>query len=181
MSGEGPARRMLRAGTAEAHERLDARFGRFDLADADDYARFLTAHASALPAVERALDAGGMAALLDDWPARRRAGLIAADLAALGRPVPPPLPAPVPADPAALWGAAYVVEGSRLGGAMLARRVGAGLPTGYLATPLPAGAWRKFLAALENALYSDSMRASATRSALATFAIFSHAADEVAR
>jgi heme oxygenase len=172
------ARQSLRAGTAEAHETLDARFGGFDLAHRDDYARFLLAHAAALPPVERALDEVGMADLLDDWPMRRRAGLIADDLAAMGVALPPPLPAPSLTDPAAAWGAAYVVEGSRLGGAMLARRVDDGLPRAYLATPLPAGAWRKFLASMEVALYSESMRASATGSALDIFALFARAADE---
>lgn len=177
-SRTGDARQSLRAGTAEAHELLDARFGRFDLARRDDYVRFLIAHAAALPPVERALDAAGMADLLDDWPVRRRTALIADDLQKLGIAMPAPLAPPTLTDPAAAWGAAYVTEGSRLGGAMLARQVGADLPRGYLGTPLPAGAWRKFLVSMENGLYSESMRASATRSALDIFALFALAADQ---
>ena len=59
-----------------------------------------------------------------------------------------------------------------LGGALLARQVGEGLPRGYLATPLPKGAWRKLLAKLDESLYPGPMRDQAIRSALSTFALF---------
>ncbi len=174
------AHQLLRAATGIAHERLDARFGVFDLADTRDYGRFLQAHAAALMPVEAALDTAGMAALLDDWPARRRAALIAADLAALGLAMPAPVPVAPLANMAAAWGAAYVVEGSRLGGAMLARRVADDAPRAYLATPLPKGAWRLFLGRLDAALDADAARATAIRGALATFAVFEAAAEATA-
>ena len=166
------ARQALRSGTAVAHERLDALFGGFDLAERDGYAAFLAAHAGALAGVEAALDAAGMDRLIDDWPTRRRADLIRADLAALGHDMPAPQPVAPIAGAAEAWGAAYVLEGSRLGGAMLARGVGGNLPKTYLATPLAPGAWRKLLAMLDEALYPDAMRAPAIRSALAVFALF---------
>lgn len=93
----------------------------------------------ALTAVEQALDDAGFADALDDWPERKRAGAVAADLAAIGEAPPPPLAAPPLDTPAARWGAAYVVEGSRLGGALLARSVPDNLPKSYLGSTQPPG------------------------------------------
>ncbi len=166
------ARAILRNATGADHARLDALFARFDLANAAEYGEFLAAHAAAVGAVESALNAAGMRRLIPDWPARRRDALVRADLAALGIDPPAPLPPPALDGAAAAWGAAYVVEGSRLGGAMLARQVGTGLPTSYLAAPQPKGAWRGFLAALDEALVSEEQRAHATAAARATFALF---------
>ena len=169
MSG---GRTALRDATAPDHARLDAVFDRFDLADARSYGGFLSAHAAALLAVEPQLDAHGIAALIPDWPERRRGELIRADLASLGLEVPAPLAAPELASEAALWGAAYVVEGSRLGGAVLARHVGPGLPTAYLAAAQPKGAWRAFIAMLDAAVADDDRLTEAAAGAHATFALF---------
>ena len=174
------ARAALRSGTAPDHERLDVLFGRFKLDDPADYRAFLTAHAMALPSVERALDEAGFAALLEDWPQRRRGDAIAADLAALGAPVPAPLQAPPLDTPAAQWGAAYVVEGSRLGGASLARGVADGLPHAYLATPQAPGAWRKFLESLDKHMRLPQDIAQATETARAVFGLFEQAGRRVA-
>lgn len=172
----GGAHAALRAATRDAHARLDLLMTRFDLADATRYAAFLSAHARALPAVETALDAAGFAARLADWPARRRGAALADDLRALGAPPPAPLDAPALASPAAQWGAAYVIEGSRLGGVMLARRVGAGLPRAYLATPPPPGNWRLFLAELDKAVMLPHDTAAAGAAANAVFGLFEQAA-----
>ena len=169
------ARAALRAGTAADHERLDDLFGRLRLDAPQDYRAFLSAHAMALTAIEQALDAADFAAMLDDWPQRRRADALAADLAAIGAPVPAPLPAPALATPAARWGAAYVVEGSRLGGALLARSVPEGLPKSYLGSVQPPGMWRKFLEKLDKALPLPQDIAQATESARATFGLFEQA------
>ncbi len=171
---------MLRAATGDAHERLDALFAGFAIASRDGYARFLAAHAMALPALERALDARGFAGELSDWPRRRRSDALAADLAALGEPQPPALAAPALGDRAACWGAAYVLEGSRLGGAMLARMIPPGAPDAYLAGPRPPGAWRAFLTALETALASADALASAVAAANASFALFEAAGARMA-
>jgi heme oxygenase len=133
----------LRAATAVDHAAVDAAFGAFDLSDHDGYVAFLTAHARALPAVEAALAAAGETGF------RPRARLIAQDLAALGAKLPDMLPLAPPANPAARAGMLYVIEGSRLGGGLLARQVPAGLPAAYLsATHLP-GEWRALLARLD--------------------------------
>ncbi|WBO20932.1 biliverdin-producing heme oxygenase [Sphingomonas abietis] len=173
------ARAALRHGTAADHERLDALFGAFRLDDAEEYRAFLTAHAMALAAIETALDEAGFDTVLPDWPERRRGHAIAADLAMLGATAPAPLPVPALAlalaTPAASWGAAYVVEGSRLGGAVLARAVPDTLPKSYLGTPQSAGAWRNFLQSLDKALTLPQDIAAATESARAAFVIFEQA------
>ena len=166
------ARTAIREATAADHERLDGLFERFDLADPANYGRFLRAHAAALIPAERALDAAGAASIIPGWTDRRRGALLRADLAALAVSEPPALPAPVLESEAGCWGAAYVLEGSRLGGAMLARRVGAGLPHAYLAAPQPKGAWRQFIAALDAFLDDEPRLALATTAARTTFQLF---------
>jgi heme oxygenase (biliverdin-IX-beta and delta-forming) len=168
-------RAALRSGTSADHERLDALFGRFRLDEERDYCAFLTAHAMALPAVEAALDSAGFARELADWPLRKRGDAIAADLIALGAPLPKPLPAPALDTPAARWGAAYVIEGSRLGGALLSRSIPETIPQSYLGTPQPPGAWRKFLEMLDKAISLPHEIGAATETARATFALFESA------
>jgi heme oxygenase len=80
---------------------------------------------------------------------RPRAPLLAQDLVALGVKMPALLPLAPPTSAAAKAGMLYVIEGSRLGGGLLARQVPAGLPSAYLsATHLP-GEWRALLARLD--------------------------------
>jgi heme oxygenase len=166
----------LRAATRAEHERLDTMMGGFDLADRAGYRSFLAAHAMALPAVEAALDRAGFADRFGDWPERRRATALADDLAALGDAMPAPLDPPVLTQAAAQWGAAYVVEGSRLGGKFLARQVGEGLPISYLGAAQPSGAWRQFLGGLDGALTTPQDIATAQAAARAVFAMFETAA-----
>ena len=49
-------RDVLREGTREEHERVDAAFSELDLADAEDFAAFLKAHHAALSVMEAALE-----------------------------------------------------------------------------------------------------------------------------
>lgn len=176
-AGDAPARsarHALRAATAGMHERVDAAFAGFDLADADGYAAFLVAHARALPGIEAALTRpGGLP------PLRPRTPLLVADLAALGRVMPDAYPVAAPAGAAEAFGMAYVVEGSRLGGGVLAGRLRRDLPHAYLsATHLP-GEWRAFGTALDAAAAGDpSWIAQATRAAERTFALYRRAAAE---
>lgn len=140
------ARAALRSATAASHDAVDAAYGGFDLADPRSYGCFLTAHARALPAVERALSG------YDGLPAfTPRAALLEADLAALGLKMPAPLPVAPPESDAAAFGALYVIEGSRLGGAVLAKRVSRALPHAYLAATHQPGGWRAFGELLDRA------------------------------
>lgn len=160
----------LRGETRLDHERTDRAFGRFDLADADAYGAFLTAHARVLPPIE---------AVLNDYalfPFSSRTGALRDDLAALGKPFPEPAAVAPPANAAAAWGMLYVVEGSRLGGAMLARTVGQGLPHFYLDARHAPGGWRRFCDALDAAAEGDIWLGQATEAARATFGLYAQAA-----
>ena len=165
------ARFILRDATADWHARVDALFSHADLTDRDSYGRFLSAQAAAHLPVERALEDGGIGDLLADWSDRRRAALIRADLAALGFPLPSPEATPLLAGVPALLGAAYVLEGSRLGGALLARSVAPGLPASFLSAARPA-AWRDMVATLDARLRTREDIDAAISAACDVFALF---------
>ena len=168
------ARTALRTATAKKHDAVDAAFGHFDLTDPAAYGRFLTAHARALPAVEKALEA------CDTIPAfAPRTEALAADLAALGLAMPEPLPLAPPENEAAAFGALYVIEGSRLGGAMLAKQVPDGLPHAYLSAIHPPGAWRAFGETLDRAEKAGGpgWLERAIAAAEATFDLYAEAAE----
>jgi heme oxygenase len=106
-----------------------------------------------------------------------RAPLLAADLAALGAALPDALSLPE-GDAAMAWGALYVVEGSRLGGAMLARQVPAGWPAAYLGAVHPPGGWRAVRAAIDEAAAGedDRWRDALVAGAMETFDLYARAA-----
>jgi heme oxygenase (biliverdin-IX-beta and delta-forming) len=162
----------LRAATAPDHERVDAVFGGLGLDDRQSYARFLRAHARALPGVEHAL------AGVDGPPALRpRAALIRSDLADLGEPMPEPLPFASPESSAEAFGMAYVIEGSRLGGTLLSRQVPADLPHRYLAAGHERGEWRGLLAAIDAASAGPDWIAQCVAAAKRTFDLYRAAAE----
>jgi heme oxygenase len=167
----GPASAALRAGTAAEHQAVDDAFARFGLATAEDYRAFLTAHARILSAVERAVRPSE---LVPGWTARTPA--LIADLAELGVVAPASDEFRLPEGGAARWGALYVLEGSRLGGAVLERRVAPGLPRAYLGARHPQGAWRGILDSLDRADAGPDWRGQALAGAKATFAAFLEAA-----
>lgn len=166
---------MLRVATRAAHDRVDAIFSTLDLADPADYRCFLSAQAAAFLPLERALDVAGADALFPDWSTRRRADALRADLEALGIAAPRDLPSIDFATPGEVAGGAYVLEGSRLGGALLARQVGPNLPTTFLASPQLSGQWRIFLSALEQALVSPVHHRQAIDGAVRSFDFFARA------
>lgn len=162
---------VLRARTAAAHEAVDAAYGGYRLDDRESYTAFLIAHARALPAVEARL---GERAIGFPW--RSRQDVLAADLAALGREMPEPLPFDLEDEHAARWGALYVTEGSRLGGVMLARQVGEGLPRAYLQSAFGPGEWRDFREALNKAADGDAWIDRAVVAAEQVFGLYRRAA-----
>lgn len=166
------ARAALRAATAEDHERVDRLFSGFDLSNLDGYRLFLTAQAAAHVPVEAALDAAGVEALMPDWPARKRSHLLEGDLAELGAALPAPVEAPHLPDAAAMMGALYVLEGSRLGGAVLKRSLPPQAPMRFLAAEQAPGAWRKLLAKLDESLYQPALVEAASQTARLVFRRF---------
>ncbi|MDF2493225.1 biliverdin-producing heme oxygenase [Sphingomonas sp.] len=165
---------LLRSRTAPAHDTVDSAFAAHDFADPAAYRRFLLAHARALPAAE--------ARAAQVWPVlRRRTPLLAADLDALGVNVDLPIET-VSTSVAAAWGALYVVEGSRLGGGLLARRVAAGMPHAYLSAVHEPGEWRAIRTAIDQAAAgrNDEWHEAMITGALQTFELYEAAAHEPA-
>lgn len=168
----------IKAATQGAHEVVDAHYSRYDLASPAGYRAFLTSHAVIMPRCEARLDASGVQALLPDWEARRRTPALLADLAALdctaalGNPAPAPLAAPE------TWGMLYVLEGSRLGGAVLAGRVAANpdehcrAAVRYLRHGHGGRLWPTFLAAFENDTVTTLQLERVIAGALETFSLF---------
>lgn len=145
-------RQRLRAYGGELHHQVDEAFSAFTLDSAAGYQQFLQAHGAALFSLEHALEHAGVEHLLTDWPARRRRDALRADLLALGCPVPTSLPVAAPTTAGWCWGAAYVLEGSRLGGQVLLRRLRAAqpeAPANYLGHAAEPGLWPGFLQQLE--------------------------------
>ena len=145
-------RNQLRAATAPQHERVDTAFSAYRLDQPEGYRAFLQAHAQVLIPLEIELERAGIESMLDDWPLRSRRQVLLADLQALGCAEPPLTPPGMAPSFGWSWGAAYVIEGSRLGGRVLARRVADANPSAPLrylnhgsATPL----WPSFLQKLE--------------------------------
>jgi heme oxygenase len=166
------ARRALRAGTRAEHERVDRLFGGLDLATSRGYRLFLAAQAAAYLPMEAALERAGVAAILPDWPERRRSQLLRDDLADLGAPLPSPETVPGLDGAPAILGAVYVLEGSRLGGAMLRQALAPAAPQSFLRHPQAPGAWRKLLETLDQSLYETAALDAALRSARAVFGCF---------
>ncbi len=171
MTIETSARMALRAATASHHHRVDSVFSRAELGDRASYGRFLLAQAAAHLPVEAALARGGVADIVPDWDARQRSALLCADLAGLGLDVPEAAGAIEFEGEAAMLGALYVLEGSRLGGTVLKRSVAPDFPAHFLGG-VDSGAWRSLLALLDERLDTESKRSAATRSACRVFELF---------
>ncbi|MBA4763021.1 biliverdin-producing heme oxygenase [Sphingomonas sp.] len=173
MTKSPSARSLLRTATASAHARVDHAFGAFDLGDQDGYRAFLLAQAGPLVTTEAAVDAFDPAALVPDWPERRRTTLIRSDLADLGLAQPQPQPdALTLATDAAALGAIYVLEGARLGGALLARNVPMDLPGRFIRSAPAPMRWRSLIEVLDKTLKTEAQRDAAIGAARAVFDLF---------
>lgn len=166
----------LRTRTADAHARLDERLARAGGLTAQRYPAFLRASLAVIAPLEPAL-----ARWLPAVAAPSRAAALRADLAALaGDAAVAPTDVPALDSHAAACGAAYVVEGSALGGLVLAERVeavhGPAAPTRYLRLRGRATAehWRSFLAELARAErgFAAADRDAACATACALFAAY---------
>ncbi|MFD2236819.1 biliverdin-producing heme oxygenase [Aureimonas populi] len=115
-------RARLREGTRERHERLDALFDpMFRTGDLAPYHRFIRMNHACHEALEP-LIAAPLASLLPDWAEGSRLPQLRRDMAEMAL---APLPAPAfgTPDTVAAVGIGYVLEGSRLGGMILLRRL----------------------------------------------------------
>ena len=159
-------RQALREATSDSHSHVDGLFSAYRLDSESDYAAFLTAHARALGALESVAR-----------PESPRLPMIAADLAAMDMTMPAPLSLADPDRDGYRWGLLYALEGSRLGGAMLARRVAPGLPHAYLSAVHGKGGWVAFQQALDRAAADggEDWLDDAVQGAQAAFALFAAA------
>lgn len=172
------ARRELRLRTADLHERVDAVFGCAHLSTRDGYAGFLTAQARAHLAVEHALDAAAAPAFVPDWNTRRRSALLLDDIKRLGAPPPARMHHAIARTQAAVMGGIYVLEGSRLGGALLRRSVAPGLPASFLSACDPA-AWRRLIELIDARLVTPEEIGEATNAARAVFETFERSGQHI--
>lgn len=168
----------LRRVTRPWHDAVEDLFAPYDLATADGLGGFLLRQCAAVLPVERALEAAGVAGLVPDWAERRRSDALLADLRRLGLEAPHPLPVFAVPSAAHAMGSLYVLEGSKLGGRVLLRRVLAArdprvrAASAYLGHHQPGG-WARFTAVLNGgAAPLDGLRAGAD----AAFALFGAAA-----
>jgi heme oxygenase len=169
-----PLSQELRAKTAQVHEALDSgmqhAFGRLD-----QYVAFLRASHRVLSSLDAALSR------IFKRPISERSAQVAADLQALGQPAPSAPPATwAPSDQAEAMGCAYVVEGSSLGGLVVAkiveRELGLQAATTFLRGhgPRTKDLWRSFLSELDawGANARPEERARAVQAATTTFATY---------
>ncbi|HKY82465.1 MAG TPA: biliverdin-producing heme oxygenase [Sphingobium sp.] len=163
----GRIRQALREATMANHQHVDDLFSGFSLDTAAGYGAFLRAHARAIAPLE--------AVARPDAP---RLPMLVEDLEALGEALPAPLPMAGHGGEAFRWGALYALEGSRLGGAMLERRVAPGLPRAYLSAVHGRGGWLAFQQSLDAAAENggDAWVDDAIQGAEAAFALFAAAA-----
>lgn len=164
-------RQFLRSATAVIHGRLDMAAALMRLDTREGYCAFLQGHAAALLPLERELRDTGIDTLLPDWSERTRAAALSADLRELDigfTPLDPPL---FGCDAAAL-GAAYVLEGSRLGASQIRQSVDPALPRRYLSHGEGQKLWSSFLLRLEENESVHARPEAARSGALATFSMF---------
>jgi len=168
----------LKRATDAAHARVEeivqaaGMFGSIE-----GYRRYLNGSYAARARLEHRLDAGGAERLWADWPSRRIAHLIAADIDDLGGValVSSGMSA-LPLSDAELLGVLYVLEGSSLGARVLVNMArGLGLSATCGARHLvhqagDTGAWRSFVALMNSAAQPPSIEA-----ALAAFDVFADA------
>jgi heme oxygenase len=184
-------RQLLREGTREHHARAEARLPLLDPGlDRPTYERALAALLGFQAPLEDALAHADWERVALDWRGtRRRAPLLAADLASLGwgadaiAALPRCPDAPRPRTLAAALGCAYVLEGSTLGGQLIHRHVARTLGLraaggcAYFAAHGDAVGpmWRAYVAALDRGVAREGCApAEILGAARATFDALSH-------
>ncbi|MDV2452222.1 biliverdin-producing heme oxygenase [Xanthomonas hortorum] len=146
--------------------------------DRDAYALILRRHHALLAGFEAQLRNWLSALAGTGWQYRRRVPALREDLRVLGQQPGTAIAAPAAGNDAARWGMLYVIEGSQLGGRMIARSLRKQQPgladaLRYfeLADDDPAG-WRHFQTVLNQRLDTPCARAAAIDGAQAMFAHF---------
>jgi len=168
----------LKRATDEAHARVEGIVQAAEMfGSIEGYRRYLAGSYAARARLEHRLDASGAERLWPEWPRRRIAHLIAADIDDLGGvALVSSGMSSLPLSEAELLGVLYVLEGSSLGARVLVNMAGGlGLSSTYGARHLfeQAGdktAWRSFVALMNTTAEPPSIEA-----ALAAFDVFADA------
>ena len=122
MIARGRAHSQLRQATQSLHEQLDTSLVPATLVARPAYVRYLLTNLPCGP-IESGLAAAGVHRLLPDWNDRERRFVLGDDLSALGAGHGPKPACPIAPDIGTLLGWGYVLEGSRLGAALILRTV----------------------------------------------------------
>lgn len=163
----------FREATKASHETLDAAFGALDLSLRQDYVRFLGGHAigmAPLFASFRSFVEGELGLHCPDYPAMLQADLAALDVDASTLAT---IEAASPLTPA---GTGYVISGSRLGLAMIARKGywgrEHGLPSAYMDDQQGLAIWKQAAAHLKQDAPDEADAAHERDAAVAAFDTF---------
>jgi heme oxygenase (biliverdin-IX-beta and delta-forming) len=132
----------LRQSTREDHTQVDGLLSALNLGSPKDYVRFLGIHAAALSQL------GSRTSLTDRADMAALMSCLASDLDFYGARQPRAATGVSGDSPARQLGISYVIRGSRLGAAVLARRVAADAPSAYLAYR-SSTTWASFVLSLE--------------------------------
>lgn len=166
-------RARLAQATAELHRLTDLAAGGFDLRAEAGLRGLLQFMAEGVSPVEAGLERAGVGRVLPEWETRRRSGLLREDGAETTG-----ARAAAFASEAEVWGALYVLEGSRLGARLMSRSAGG--RSRFLESAAADRFWPEFvgrlLAAHERLLDPEGME----RGARAAFAAFLPAPDRQA-
>lgn len=171
------ARGVLRDACRGIHAHLDQRLSEVDFNDRAAYADMLSRLSAPVTALEAGLTNGVAPVLFTNWAARLRAHALRSDVEAVGGDFRVRKAHPIEGEAEAL-GALYVLEGSRLGGQVLARMVQQSrdervrAATRYFLHGAQAGLWRSFLQRLEQSPAVAANPERATHAALSAFAAF---------
>lgn len=140
---------MLRQATQELHQQLDIGFAAGQFADRTAYISFLQMHAQIVPDIEQQLAIRSEFQTLDHWQARLRSPALLHDLKCLSVAPPPIAPFVMPSAPGSVAGITYVMEGSRLGGRLIAKQLneaGLGhLPASFVTHGTEQRYWQSYL------------------------------------
>jgi len=156
---------------------LDHRLSQVDFNNRQAYAEMLSRMSAPLSAFEIGLSAGIAPVLFTSWASRLRGHALRKDLIALEAPFRARAVAPIE-DEAEALGALYVLEGSRLGGQVLARMASASADpvvrnaTRYFRHGERQGLWRTFLDRLESSRAVRDNPERAKRGAVNAFEAF---------
>lgn len=177
-SRHGGAREALRAATKGAHRALDHHPVLHRLLSPgltiEGYGDALNALYLPHAALERQVHDSPWSTS-SEVPLAPRRRLLAADMASLGRGTPPlPVRARSPDESEAAWlGQVYVLEGSRLGSAVIARQVrtslGLQVPLRFFEAGISAAQWQALCALMDQGLPGPQALARAVASARAAF------------